>query len=43
MEDICKNCANYKSGNTYLGTGYCTMHDDFTKCGDSCPDYTEED
>lgn len=37
--DKCENCAYYKNNNTYEGTGYCELWDDFTKDDDICDEY----
>ena len=41
MEEICKNCYNYRNNDTYPETGYCSLYEDFTKDNDSCIDYDE--
>lgn len=38
----CSECAHYDDSNTYKGTGFCNMHQDFVKDADSCDDWSDD-
>lgn len=39
----CSGCIYYNDSNTYPGTGYCSMIEDFVGANDSCEDFEGEE
>lgn len=39
---MCYECVHYDDSNTYEGTGFCNMHQDFVKDADSCDDWSDD-
>lgn len=38
----CKNCTNYDNEDSYKGTGYCILVQDYVKDDDVCDDFESE-
>lgn len=43
MLEVCESCKYYDNADTYPGTGYCKLWEEYTEQDSNCPDYEEED